>query len=123
LDFKLAWKGNSLSKNIFVFFADFPFGTNKTSEKLRLLVGLTLNDENVLNLVFLGNSRYALQVLDETKTELKPVYKHLEMLATLDAKFYVEDGVNFSIINNFKYESIQASEVNNLLDKADVVIH
>ena len=112
-----------MSKNIFAFFADCPFGSNKTSEKLRLLVGLTLNDENVLNLVFLGNSRYVLQVLDETKTDLKPVYKHLEMLATLDAKFYVEGGDNFSIIKNFKYENIQASEVNNLLDKADVVIH
>lgn len=112
-----------MSKNIFIIFSDYPFGTNKTSEKLRLAVGLTLNDENNLNLVFMGNSRYVLQELDETKTNIKPIFKHIEMLAELDAKFYVEEDGNFSIINNIEYQSIRAYEFNELLDKADVVIH
>lgn len=86
-------------------------------------MGLTLNDENILNLAFMGNSRYVLQELDETKTNIKPIFKHIEMLAELDAKFYVEEGGNFSIINNIEYQSIRAYEFNDLIDKADVVIH
>tara|TARA_Y100000031_G_C7988638_1_gene278078 strand:+ start:231 stop:569 length:339 start_codon:yes stop_codon:yes gene_type:complete len=112
-----------LSKNIYVVFSDYPFGTNKTSEKLRLAVGLTVNDENILNIVFLGNARYALQELHETTSNMKPVFKHIEMLADLNAKFYVETGNNFSILNKIECQSIKTYELNDLLDKADVVIH
>ena len=112
-----------MSKNVFIVFSDYPFGTNKVSEKLRLAVGLTLNDDNILSLIFLGHSIYALQELNETKANMKPISKHIEMLAELDIQFYVVDGDNFSISNNLKYQSIHANEFNDFLDSADVIIH
>ena len=112
-----------MPKSIFIIFSDYTFETNKASEKLRLAVGLTLNDENILNLVFLGNSCHVLQELDKSKANMKPAFKHVKMLAELDAKFYVEDAGNFSISNNIKYQSIKPPEFIDLLDKANVVIH
>lgn len=112
-----------MTKNIYIIFSDYPFGTNKTSEKLRLIVGLALNDENVLNLVFMGNSRYALQKLDETKKNTKPVFKHIDMLMQVGAKFYVEKGGCFSIIPDIKAQKIQTHELNDLIDEADLIIH
>lgn len=112
-----------MAKSIFIIFTDYTFGTNKASEKLRLAVGLTLNDENNLNLVFLGNSCRVLQELDKSKANMKPVVKHIKMLAELDAKFYVEDAANFSITNNIKYQSIKVLDFVDLLDRANIVIH
>lgn len=112
-----------MEKRIFLVFTDHPFGTNKTSEKLRMALGLFLNNDNKLHLLFLGNSRFALQELDEDKAHLKPITKHIEMLAELETAFYVESGGDFSFLNGFDFKSVLRSEVDRLLDTADMVIH
>lgn len=88
-----------------------------------MAVGLLLNDDNKLNLVFLGNSRFALQGLDEDEAKLKPITKHIEMLAQFKAVFYVESGGDFSFLDGFDFQNVPRSEVDKLLDTADIVIH
>ena len=112
-----------MSKSVFVVLSDYPLGTNRTSEKLRMALGLTLNDDNAVSLVFLGKARHALAELDEPAAGMQPVNKHVAMLARLKASFYVEAGGAFPMLKEIKPVFIQPSEVDMLLDKADVLIH
>lgn len=112
-----------MQKQIFVVLTDYPFGTNRLAEKLRMSVGLTLDDGNVLNLVFLGRARHALQELDEKEIGMNPITKHVEMLSQLKASFYVEEGGNFSFKKDINFKSLKRPDVDALLDLADVVIH
>ena len=112
-----------MQKQIFVVLTDYPFGTNRLAEKLRMSVGLTLDDGNVLNIVFLGRARHALQELDEKEIGMNPITKHVEMLSQLKASFYVEEGGNFSFKKDINFKSLKRPDVDSLLDSADVVIH
>jgi len=112
-----------MKKGVFVILNDYPLGTNRTSEKLRMALGLTLNDDNAVTLVFLGNARHALENLDEAAANMQPVGKHVAMLARLKAAFYVEAGGAFAVRKEINPVYIQPSEVDQLLDKADVLIH
>lgn len=88
-----------------------------------MAVGMTLCDENILNLVFLGNSRHALNKIEDEKSKLKPISKHIEMLSELEAKFYVESGDGFSYSEKIEHQKIETNQVDSLIEKADVVIH
>ncbi len=112
-----------MQKQIFVVFADHPFGTNRLSEKLRMSVGFTLNDENTINLVFLGDARHVLRELDEKEIGMNPVTKHVDMLSRLKASFFVEDGGDFDFKQNINFTPLKRSELDALIDSADVVIH
>lgn len=112
-----------MQKQIYILFTDYPFGTNRLAEKLRMSVGLTLDDGNVLNLVFLGRARHALRELDEKEISMNPITKHVDMLSQLKASFYVEEGSDFSFIKNLDLKPLKRLDVDALLDRADVVIH
>lgn len=112
-----------MQKQIFVVLTGYPFGTNRLAEKLRMSVGFTLNDDNAINLVFLGNARQALREPDEKEIGMNPVTKHLDMLSRLKASFYVEEGGGFSVKQNIDFKPLKRSELDALIDSADVVIH
>jgi len=112
-----------MQKQIYVVLTDYPFGTNRLSEKLRMSVGFTLNDNNKINLVFLGKARYALQELDEKEIPMNPVTKHVDMLSQLKASFFVEEGGSFSFKQDIDYRPLKRSELDALIGSADVVIH
>jgi len=112
-----------MQKQIFVVLTDYPFGTNRLAEKLRMSVGFTLNDENTINLVFLGNARYALQELDENEIGMNPITKHVEMLSMLKPTLFVEEGGNFNFKQDIDFKPLKRSELDALIDSADVVIH
>lgn len=112
-----------MQKQIFIVLTEYPFAAERLSEKLRMSVGLTLNDDNAINLVFLGNSRYALQELDGNEIGMNPVTKHVDMLPQLKAAFYVEEGGNFSFKSGIDFKPLKRLDVDKLLDSADVVIH
>lgn len=102
-------------KEICVVFAGPSLDTEKASEKLRMTVGLTLNDDNAVRVLFLGGSRKA-----EPKGEIA---KHVEMLAELKVPLFVEEGGGFSLLAEEKYKRIKRSQVEEFFDKADVVIN
>lgn len=112
-------------KKIAVLFTGSPLGTNLTGEKLRMSLGLTLNDENEVHLIFMGNARHALERLDEAAAHMQPVNKHVAMLARLGARFHVEAGGGFGYIPEAaaKMKSIQPSDAGALINEADAFIH
>lgn len=112
-----------MEKQIYVVFTEYPFGTNRMSEKLRMSVGFTLNDDNGVNLVFLGKARHALTGLDEKEARMNQITKHLNMLAELKASFFVEEGGGFNLMPGINHKLIKGSEVDGLLDSADTVVH
>lgn len=112
-------------KKIAVLFTGSPLGSNLTGEKLRMGLGLTLNDGNEVNLLFMGNARRALEKLDEAAAHMQPVNKHVAMLARLGARFHVEAGGDFSYLPEVaaKMKIIQQPEAGSLINDADAFIH
>lgn len=111
-----------MGKEVFILFSEYPFGTDRFSEKLRMAVGLTLIDENSLNLVFLKNSRNALGELDETAIDMNPISKHIKMLSELGAKFFVEKGEDCNYLDGLKPDSFETNGLEPLIEMADLVI-
>jgi hypothetical protein len=112
-----------MNKKVCVIFSDYPMGTNKTSEKLRMTLGLTLNDDNEVSLVFLGNSRRALGDLDEKEANMQPVGKHLLMISRMKGKIFVEDGDVWPVSDGLKPTAISRAELKGMLDNANVLLH
>jgi hypothetical protein len=112
-----------MSKRVCVIFNEFPLGTNKTSEKLRMALGLTLNDDNEVSLVFLGNSRRALVELDEKEANMLPVGKHLLMIVKMKGKIFAEEGGSWSVMDGLNPTTIGRAELNAMMDKANVLLH
>ncbi len=112
-------------KKIAVLFTGSPLGTNLTGEKLRMSLGLTLNDENEVHLLFTGNGRRALEKLDEAAAHMQPVSKHVTMLARLGATFHVEAGGGFGYLPEVaaKMKIIQPADAGALINEADAFIH
>ncbi len=112
-------------KKIAVLFTEFPLGTNNTAEKLRMSLGLTLNDENEVHLLFMGNGRRALEKLEESAAHMQPVNKHVSMLARLGARMHVETGDGFGYLPDVaaKMKVIQAADAGALISEADAFIH
>ncbi|MBI5638709.1 MAG: DsrE family protein [Nitrospinae bacterium] len=112
-------------KKIAVLFTGLPLGTNHAGEKLRMSLGLMLNDGNEVHLLFMGNGRRALEKLDEAAAHMHPVNKHVAMLARLGARFHVEDGGGFGYLPEVaaKMKIIQAPEAGALINDADAFIH
>ncbi len=112
-------------KKVAVLFTEFPLGTNSTGEKLRMSLGLTLNDDNEVHLLFMGKGRHALEALDESAAHMQPVNKHVSMLARLGARIYVETGGGFGYLPDAaaKLKVIQAADARALINEADAFIH
>lgn len=107
-----------MKKNVFVVFTENASGNEKEEEKLRMALGMTLNDDNAVNLIFLGDARSALKG-DGGQTATK----HLSMLSRLKASFYVESDGDLEFLADIKPEEIDKSKVDSLLDRADIVVH
>ncbi|MBI5178373.1 MAG: DsrE family protein [Nitrospinae bacterium] len=112
-----------MRKNVFVVFDGFPLGTNRTAEKLRMALGLVLNDHNAVNLLFIGNGRQVLGPLDEAAVKLNPLTKHLTMLSKMKAAFHVEAGSAVPGAEAYAPNTVPADGIKALLDTADAVIH
>ncbi len=108
-----------MEKEICVVLTDYTKGDSLFSEKLRMAVGLTINDDLSIKALFLGNARHALEEIDES-TEIK---KHVETLSMMHAEIFVEEGGEYSIPPSIKYKNIPPSEVGKIIGKADIVIH
>lgn len=112
-----------MSKKVCVLFTDYPLGTNKTAEKLRMTLGLTLSDENEVSLVFLGDSRHALGALDEGSVRMSPVGKHLQMIEKMKGKIFMESGWSRPVADGISPKSAGMDELRGMVDSAAVLLH
>jgi len=103
-----------------------PFNTSRNSEALRMSVGLTLNDENSVQVLFLGDGVYMLtplrpEVIGSLETE-----KHLEMLKLLNCRLVAdEESVEDRLAGMDIRESVELmkeAELYSLMNKSKTVI-
>ncbi len=67
-----------------------PFNTFRNSEALRMGVGLTLNDDNRVQVAFLGDGVYTLAPIKPEAVGSLETEKHLETLKLLNCRLVAE---------------------------------
>lgn len=103
-----------------------PFNTIRNSEALRMSVGLTLNEGNRVQVVFLGDGVYTLAPLKPQAVGSLEIEKHLEMLKLLNCRLIAEKGaVETALtdtISNGDVELLSGEEVQTIIRKSRTVI-
>ena len=110
-----------MKKEVFVVFDEYPFGTNHLSEKLRMSLGLTINDNISLNLLFLEKGKQALNLKDSSSMT-KDILKNINMLNEMGAKFYIESG-DTPPLENIAPETFSRDGLEKVFDNADIIIN
>ncbi len=109
-------------KKVALLFSDYPFGTSRFSERLRMALGLSLNDDNSLSLIFLKNSRHALGRIDESAIGTGAIQKNVDMLIEMGASLFVENGDGFDYLDSYQKKMNKFDSLEPLIADADVVI-
>lgn len=110
-------------KNIVVVVSDPP-GAD-VAEKLRMSVGLTLEDDNKVSVLMIDNGIYTGLGIDHELIGAKEIDKHLNMLNTLKVGVFVhadsaeKRGIN---INDFGITKIDDGEVARLISESEITI-
>jgi hypothetical protein len=112
-----------MKKKVCVIFTGYPMGTNRTSEKLRMSLGLTLNDDNDISLVFLGDSRHSLSPVDESAANMAPITRHLQMISKMKGKLFIENGGDWPLASGLTPSLIGKPELTDMVKNADVLLH
>jgi len=112
-----------MKKEVFVVLNEYPFGTNHLAEKLRMSLGLTINSNISLNLVFLDKGKNGLRKLDEAAVGIGDITKNINMLSEMGAKFFVEDGGDTFQLDNITPESFLSGELEKVINNADIIIN
>ncbi|MEE8483909.1 MAG: hypothetical protein V3S46_04850, partial [Nitrospinota bacterium] len=87
-----------MEKEICVLLTDYTKGDSLFSEKLRMAVGLTINDDLSVKALFLGNARRALEETDKAAAGTAEIKKHIETLSMMHAEILVEEGGEYSVL-------------------------
>jgi sulfur relay (sulfurtransferase) DsrF/TusC family protein len=111
-----------MAKEVTIILSEYPFGTNRFAEKLRMGLGLTLNDDNSLNLVLVKNGRHALKGLDETAIGMNPITRTVKILADMGASIFAESGGGFDYLDSLDIDEINPDCLEPLLERSDIVI-
>jgi sulfur relay (sulfurtransferase) DsrF/TusC family protein len=77
-------------KKIVVIISKPPFNTIRSSEALRCAVGLTLEDENRVSVLFLGDGALTASSLTTKRAEELGWRKHIETLEMMEAELVAE---------------------------------
>jgi len=111
-----------MAKQVTMILSEYPFGTNRFAEKLRMGLGLTLNDDNSLNLVFLNNARHALKELDEAAIGMNPITRTVKILTDMGASIFAESGGGVDYLDGLEIDEINPDCLEPLLERSDIVI-
>ncbi|MFQ5956958.1 MAG: DsrE family protein [Candidatus Brocadiales bacterium] len=95
--------------NIVVIVHKTPFNTLRNSEGLRMSVGLTLEDDNKVTLLFIGDGVHLLRKTTPELIQSGIVYKHLDALRLLGHRVVAEK------------ESLEKRGINELGAEVDII--
>ncbi len=112
-----------MKKKIMVTIKEPPGGA--MSEKLRMSVGLTLDDNNEVSVLLIDDGVYTGLGMDEEKVGSKKIDKHLEMLEMMNVKVFAHEGSvkgRDVFLSKFGVEKVDDDEVARLLFESDVTI-
>ncbi len=109
-------------KKITLIFEHTPFADIKTSEGLRMGLGLTISNNDV-SFVFTDRAVHVLRVNEKKSENIPDVHKALQMITELKKNIYVLknkeiEGIKFKYPVNF----INKEELFNLIENSDIVI-
>ena len=78
-------------KKVAVIIRALPFNTSRNSEGLRCAVGLTIEDENKVCVLFIGDGVWTAASLDCPAAQERDLNKHVETLAMMEVELIAEE--------------------------------
>ena len=109
-------------KNIVIAISGHP--TGRTSEMLRMALGVTLDDGNKLSILLIDDGVYAGQGVDPPEYGYD-INKHLETLEMLNVDVVAHAGSLKSrkiALDNYKPRVVEDLETDQLLENSDIMI-
>ncbi|VAX24823.1 hypothetical protein MNBD_NITROSPINAE02-231 [hydrothermal vent metagenome] len=110
-------------KNTLVVISDPPSG--QVAERLRMTVGLTLENDNKVTALLIDDGVYTGLGLDHEKLGAKEIDKHLKMLGMLSVEVFAHTGScdkRGVTLDGFGIIGASDDDVAKLLEEADVTI-
>lgn len=112
-------------KNVVVIIRNSPFNTVRNSEALRMSVGLTLEEDNKITILFIEDGVYLLRETNPNVISSGEIHKHIDTLRLLKHTLAADkESLDSRGIEKLKYnvEILTRTEILDTIAKADVVI-
>ncbi len=112
-------------KKVVIIVRALPFNTIRNSEALRCAVGLTLEEENKIHVIFIGDGVLTAVSLDCKEALRLDLGKHIETLKMMDVELIAEEeALNARNIKVSREEIITKPRkaINQAIAEADVVM-
>jgi tRNA 2-thiouridine synthesizing protein C len=78
-------------KKVVIIARTLPFNSIRNSEALRCAVGMTLEEENKVQVIFLGDGVWTAALLDSKAASSHDLGKHVETLEMMEAELVAEE--------------------------------
>ncbi|MDI6795249.1 MAG: DsrE family protein [bacterium] len=78
-------------KKVAIIIRALPFNTIRNSEALRCAVGLTIEEENKIQVLFIGDGVWTAASLDSKAVSSRDLGKHVETLEMMEAELIAEE--------------------------------
>lgn len=112
-------------KKVAIIISALPFNTMRNSEALRCAVGLTIEEENKVVVLFMGDGVWIAVSLDSIAAQKLALHKHVETLQMMDVEMMAEEEALVSRGLELTCQEIKAKPrqaINQAIQSADVVI-
>jgi sulfur relay (sulfurtransferase) DsrF/TusC family protein len=112
-------------KNVTVVIHALPFNTVRNSEGLRCAVGLTIEEENRIKVLFIDDGVWTAAFLDCPAAQEQDLHKHVETLKMMEVELIAEEEALVSRQLKISREEITIKPrqvINQMIKSADVVI-
>jgi tRNA 2-thiouridine synthesizing protein C len=78
-------------KKVVIVVRALPFNTERNSEALRCAVGMTIEEENRIKVIFIDNGVWTAASLDSKAAQTHELDKHMETLCIMEVDLIAED--------------------------------
>lgn len=112
-------------KNVAIVISALPFNTVRNSEGLRCAVGLTIEEENRVCVLFMGDGVWTAASLDCPAAQRRELHKHVETLNMMEVELIAEEEALVSRQLKISREEITTQPrqaINQVIKSSDVVI-
>ncbi len=113
-------------KEVIVVIRKSPFNTTRNSDALRMCVGLTLEEDNKVTAVLLGDSAYLLLENNPELVSSGIIQKHIETIKLLKHRVVVEkeafERLDKGRVKYKDLEIMDQSQIAEIISTGDVVI-
>ncbi len=125
VDFGLRIERGDRMKNVAIIIRALPFNTIRNSEALRCAVGLTIEEENKIKVLFIDDGVFSAASLSCPAAQERDLPKHVETLKMMEVELIAEEEALVSRKLKISREEITIKPrqvINEMISSADVVI-